>query len=209
MTQWSALSDEQLWSRAAEFHDGAAFGTLFERHADAVYNHCFRRTGSWSVAEDLTSVVFLEAWRRRGDIRFSGASALPWLLAVANYAARNAERSLRRYRRLLARIPPPETAPDIADDAIRRADQERVMREVLAAVRELTRAEREVLSLCDWAGLSYAETADALGVPVGTVRSRLARARRHLRNELDGRGVQGLAGSGQRRGSDTLLKEEQ
>jgi RNA polymerase sigma-70 factor (ECF subfamily) len=67
---FSALPDEELWSAAAS-HDVNAFGELFERHADTVYNHCFRRTGSWSVAEDLTSVVFLETWRRRKQVQFS------------------------------------------------------------------------------------------------------------------------------------------
>jgi RNA polymerase sigma factor (sigma-70 family) len=180
--EWAAFSDEQLWSRAVEGRDSAAFGQLFERHADAVYNHCFRLTGSWSTAEDLTSVVFLQAWRRRDDVRFSGASVLPWLLAVANNAARNAARSLRRRRRLLAKLPPPQAVPDVAEDAVRRADQERAMRWLLAAIRGLSRSEREVLFLCDWAGLSYAEAADAIGVPVGTVRSRLARSRQHLRD---------------------------
>jgi len=182
MTEWGAFSDEELWSRAVESHDSEAFGQLFERHADAVYNHCFRRTGSWSLAEDLTSVAFLETWRRRGDVRFSGASVLPWLLAVANNAARNAERSIRRHRRLVAKVPPPQAVPDIAEDAVQRADQERVMQWLLTAIRDLSKAEREVLSLCDWAGLSYAEAADALDVPIGTVRSRLARSRQHLRD---------------------------
>ena len=61
MTGLAALSDGELWSLAARGRDGEAFGMLFERHANAVYTHCFRRTGSWSAAEDLTSVVFLEA----------------------------------------------------------------------------------------------------------------------------------------------------
>ncbi len=181
-TDWASLGDEQLWSRAAEHHDGDAFGQLFERHADSVYAHCFRRTGVWSMAEDLTSVVFLEAWRRRRDVQFCGDSVLPWLLGVANNATRNAQRALRRNRRLLAKLPPPEPVPDIADDAAQRADQERAVRRLLAELRGLGEPEREVLSLCDWAGLSYSEAAAALGVPVGTVRSRLARARQHLRD---------------------------
>lgn len=181
-TDWAGLSDQQLWSRAAEDHVGDAFGCLFERHADAVYAHCFRRTGVWSMAEDLTSVVFLEAWRRRREVRFCGDSVLPWLLGVANNATRNGQRALRRNRRLLAKLPPPEPVPDIADDTAHRADQERAMRWLLAELRGLKEAEREVLALCDWAGLSYTEAAAAIGVPVGTVRSRLARARRHLRN---------------------------
>jgi RNA polymerase sigma factor (sigma-70 family) len=183
-TDWAALSDCELWSRAAQERDGEAFGQLFERHADAVYGHCFRRTGSWSAAEDLTSVVFLEAWRKRREVRLVGESVLPWLIAVANHATRNVERSLRRHQRLLARIPRMEEVPDPADDAARRADDERAMRIVLTELRSLTEAEREVLALCDWAGLSYADAAAALGVPVGTVRSRLSRARQHLRERM-------------------------
>jgi RNA polymerase sigma-70 factor, ECF subfamily len=57
----------------------SGFGRLFERHGRAVYNYCFRRTADWSAAEDLTSVVFLEAWRRRKDLRLDGDSLLPWL----------------------------------------------------------------------------------------------------------------------------------
>ena len=125
MTDWAAFSDGQLWARAASERDGEAFGQLFERHANAVYTYCFRRTGSWLVAEDLTSVVFLEAWRKRRDVRLAGESVLPWLLAVAGNAARNAERSVRRHRRLLARLPRPETVPDVADEAAKRADEER------------------------------------------------------------------------------------
>jgi RNA polymerase sigma factor (sigma-70 family) len=181
---WTSLSDGQLWSRASDERDGEAFGELFARHMNAVYNHCFRRTGSWSVAEDLTSVVFLEAWRRRRDVRLAGESVLPWLLAVANNATRNADRSLRRHRRLQARLPDPGTVPDIAEDAATRADDERAMRLVLAELRTLGEPEREVLALVDWAGLSYAETAIALHIPVGTVRSRLNRARQHLRGRL-------------------------
>lgn len=180
-TDLAALSDGELWSLAARARDGEAFGQLFERHANAVYTHCFRRTGSWSAAEDLTSVVFLEAWRKRREVRLAGESVLPWLLAVANNATRNADRSVRRHRRLLDKLPPPPPVPDLADDAAKRADEERAMRLVLGELRALTEPEREVLALCDWTGLSYAEAAVALGVPPGTVRSRLARARQHLR----------------------------
>ena len=100
------VPDSELWRRAAD-QGGAAFGELFERHADAVYVHCFRRTASWSRAEELTSVVFLEAWRHRQSVRLDTDSILPWLLAVANNVIRNANRSLRRHQRLLAKLPPP------------------------------------------------------------------------------------------------------
>jgi RNA polymerase sigma factor (sigma-70 family) len=182
---WRAVSDQELWSLAADQHAGPAFGELFERHADRVYAHCFHRTGSWSMAEDLTSVVFLEAWRRRREVKFSGESVLPWLLAVANNATLNAQRTLRRHRRLLAKLPPAGDEPDIAEDAVRRVDTERAAAHLLCALDGLREPEREVLALCDWAGLSYAEASDALGVPAGTVRSRLSRARQHLRDLVE------------------------
>jgi len=72
----SDLPDEVLWHRATK-HEGKAFGELYERHANAVYYHCFRRTASWSLAEDVTSAVFLEAWRRRNEVRLYGDSIRP------------------------------------------------------------------------------------------------------------------------------------
>jgi RNA polymerase sigma-70 factor (ECF subfamily) len=173
-------SDAVLWREAAAGSPGA-FGALFERHADAVYNHCFRRTASWSAAEDLTSVVFLEAWRRRNEVVLTSDSILPWLLAVANNAIRNADRAMRRHRRLLAKLPWDVATPDPADDAAGRIDDERFMHGVLLAFEQLNPGEQDVLALCGWAGLSYGDAAVALGVPVGTVRSRLSRARAHLR----------------------------
>jgi RNA polymerase sigma factor (sigma-70 family) len=174
------VTDGELWRSAAK-GDPSAFGALFERHADAVYNHCFRRTGSWEAAEDLASVVFLEAWRRRRDVALSGESILPWLLAVANNVVHNRDRSLRRHRRLLAKLPPAVVAPDPAEEAASRVDDERAMRRVLEVFTRLLPDEQDVLALCVWAGLSYSDAAVALGIPVGTVRSRLSRAREHLR----------------------------
>ena len=177
------VPDSELWLQAAH-QDGAAFGELFERHADAVYLHCFRRTASWSRAEELTSAVFLEAWRRRQEVRLDTNSILPWLLAVATNVIRNANRSLRRHRRLLAKLPPPLQADDFGDDAAGRLDDEREMAHMLRLLSALRSEEQEVIALCDWAGLSYAQAATALDVPVGTVRSRLSRAHDHLRRRL-------------------------
>jgi RNA polymerase sigma factor (sigma-70 family) len=176
--------DSELWRRATD-RDGIAFGQLFERHADAVYNHCFRRTASWSRAEDLTSVVFLEAWRRRRTVRLNSDSILPWLLAVANNVLRNADRSLRRHQRLLAKLPPPVAPPDFGDQADKRIDDERIMAQILELLSDLRPEEQEVVTLCDWAGLSYVEAAEALKVPTGTVRSRLSRAHQHLREAIN------------------------
>src|SRR4051812_4540617 len=84
--------------------DGAAFTELFERHAQAVWNHAYRLTGSWAAAEDLTSNTFLIAWRKRGDVRFVRDSALPWLYTVAGNLAKTEYRGAKRRLRLLRRI---------------------------------------------------------------------------------------------------------
>jgi len=172
-------TDDDLWRRAVD-GEPDAFGALFERHARAVYNHLFRRTADWALAEDLTSVVFLEAWRRRADVRLERELALPWLLGVATNVLRNRRRLQRRHRAALARLPR-EHAHDFADDANGRLDDVRQMQTVLRAIAKLPRREQDVLALCAWAELSYAEAAVALGVPVGTVRSRLSRARARIR----------------------------
>lgn len=176
-------TDEELWLQAA--NDPSAFGVLFERHADPVYNHCFRRCGSWSAAEDLSSAVFLEAWRRRRDVRLAGDSILPWLLAVANNVCRSQDRTLRRHRRLLAKLHTTVLELDPSEDLVDRLDDERRMKAVLTVFKELKRHEQDVLALCAWGGMDYAAAAVALNVPVGTVRSRLSRARSHLNQLLD------------------------
>ena len=178
------LSDIELWDLAVD-GDHEGFGALFERHARSVYNHCFRRTASWADAEELTSAVFVEAWRRRRDVRPIDESARPWLLGVANNLLRNHRRSLRRYRAALARLPSPGPQPDPADDVAGRLADERQMSRVLALVERLPRRDQEVLALCAWSELTYHEAATVLDIPVGTVRSRLARARVRLA-ELDG-----------------------
>ena len=178
------LSDSELWDLAVG-GDGEGFGVLFERHARSVYNHCFRRTASWADAEELMSAVFMEAWRRRRDVRPIDESARPWLLGVANNLLRNHRRSLRRYQAALARLPSPRPQADPADDVAGRLADERQMRRVLALVELLPRRDQEVLALCAWSELTYHEAATVLDIPVGTVRSRLARARARLA-ELDG-----------------------
>lgn len=172
-------TDAALWQRAAS-GEKDAFGLLFERHARSVYNYCFRRTGDWSQAEELTAIVFLEAWRRRRDIQLEREDALPWLLGVATNLVRNLRRTHRRWRSAIDRLPRPSIA-DFEVDVDERLDDERRMQAVLRVVGRLPRADQDVLALCIWEGLSYEEAALALEIPVGTVRSRLSRARARLR----------------------------
>lgn len=173
--------DAVLWSRAAG-GDGGAFGELFERHADRVYNHCFRRTGSWDTAADSTAMVFLEAWRRRGDVQLTTSSILPWLLAVANNVIRHQRRTQLRHRKALERLGPGVPSADHADDVAARVDDEATMQHILGVLVGMSAIDRDVLSLCLWSQVSYDDAAAVLGIPVGTVRSRLSRATQRLRS---------------------------
>lgn len=179
----SPVPDEQLWQRAVG-GDGDAFAELFERHVDAVYTHCRRRDFSVADAEDITSMVFLEAWRKAAKLRIVNGSARPWLLVVATNMMRTQWRSRRRYDRLLARLPHGEDEPDVADAVVEDAASAARAAALGAAIAGLRREEQDVVTLCDLGEVSYADAAEALGIPIGTVRSRLFRARRALRAAL-------------------------
>jgi RNA polymerase sigma-70 factor (ECF subfamily) len=163
--------------------DPEAFRELFVEHSRSVYNHAFRLTGSWSAAEDIVSLTFLEAWRLRERVDAGpdgGGSLRPWLLGIATNVARNVRRAARRHDGALARLPRAEPVPDPADEVATRIDNRDRLARVGVALAALRGPEREVLALCVWAGLDYTEAARALNVPVGTVRSRLSRARTRL-----------------------------
>ncbi|GIG57969.1 DNA-directed RNA polymerase sigma-70 factor [Longispora fulva] len=175
-------TDRELWDEALA-GSPAAFGLLFDRHARAVYNHCFRLTASWSEAEDLTQVTFLTAWRRRAQIRLERDSALPWLLTVATNVARTHARSLRRRFALLTRATGRHDdlrAADHAEEVAERVDAERRMAALLGDVGRLPRAEREAFALVVLSQVSYADAAGALGIAEASVRSRVSRARGRL-----------------------------
>ncbi|MFC4469861.1 RNA polymerase sigma factor [Streptomyces xiangluensis] len=178
--------------------DAEAFGELFDAYARSVYNHAFRLTGDWSTAEDIVSLTFLEAWRLRERLDAEGGSPRPWLLGIATNVARNTSRATRRHAAAVSRLPPAEAQRDFADEVAGRIDDLAYLRAVRVAVDRLRRPEREVLALCAWGGLDYAAAAEALGIPVGTVRSRLSRARTKLAAEL-------AAGRGQMKGSHTPM----
>ncbi|WSL21606.1 RNA polymerase sigma factor [Streptomyces sp. NBC_01283] len=158
-----------------------AFGELYEAYARTVYNHALRLTGDWSTAEEVMSETFLAAWRTRERLEPGGGSLKPWLLGIATHKAQNANRGLRRRLAFLSRQPSPSQVADFAEESAGRMDDARKLAAVHGALRRLRRPEREVLVLCVWSGLDYAQAAQALGVPVGTVRSRLSRARARLR----------------------------
>ncbi|WP_430791162.1 RNA polymerase sigma factor [Actinoplanes sp. G11-F43] len=160
--------------------DVAAFGQAFEEHAGAVYRHAARVSADWSVAEDVVSLTFFEAWRVRHRLRPDGDSVLPWLLGIATNVLRNLRRTMRRHRAAMERLPE-QRVPDFADDVVGRIQEVEQLAAAKAALARLRQPYRDVFTLCVWSGLDYASAAEALGIPIGTVRSRLSRARDRLR----------------------------
>jgi RNA polymerase sigma-70 factor (ECF subfamily) len=180
---YDELDDAELWELSSR--DREAFGEIFRRHSRAVFAICFWRTGDAVMAEDVTSVVFLEAWRRRDSVVLEHRSALPWLLGVANHTSRNATRSLRRYSHALQRF---DAVQKLSDDEvlIDRLDAEISLTLINDVAKDLSKQEREIMLMVFWSGLSYEATAVALGVPIGTIRSRVSRTRRKLQLLLGG-----------------------
>lgn len=171
-------------SLAERLRDGdrQAMAEIFAVHLDVIYNYCYRRTGGWSVAEDLASTVFLEVWKaRRRAVEVNG-SVLPWVYGVATNVCRNYVRSQRRRSTAMARLHLTDLAAASFDDEVvgQLADAQR-LRRLLERLAELPQRDQDVFFLIGWEELSYAETAQALGIAIGTVRSRLARVRRILK----------------------------
>lgn len=159
------------------------FAALFDRHFSTVYRYLARRVGA-DAAEDLASEVCLVAFERRHSYQRARSQALPWLLGIATNLARQRSRAEARALRALARSGIDTVMQDHADVAVARVVADAEYRSIASALANLSRGDRDVLLLIAWGGLSYDEVAVALGVPTGTVRSRLNRARRKLKAAL-------------------------
>ncbi|MFJ8488139.1 RNA polymerase sigma factor [Streptomyces sp. NPDC094038] len=177
-------SDARVIARSRD--EPERFAVLFDRHADAVHRYAARRLGP-ETAEDLMAETFVTAFQRRHTYDLARADARPWLFGIAtNLVGRQRRAEARRFR-ALSRLPEPvEHEEPVADRAVARAGATGVRRELAAALGGLSARHRDVVLLVAWAGLDYEEAAEALGVPVGTVRSRLHRARSRLREALGG-----------------------
>jgi RNA polymerase sigma factor (sigma-70 family) len=161
-------TDAELIRRSQR--DAEAFGHVFDRHVAAVHAFVQRRVGR-DLAEEVTAEAFARAFEARGRYDARHPGALPWLLGIASNVMRRHWRTERRRLDAYARAAGHERRDAAPPD---------VDGEVVRAVARLPRRQREVLLLAAWADLTYTEIAQALGLPVGTVRSRLARARSRL-----------------------------
>ncbi|HEX2383226.1 MAG TPA: RNA polymerase sigma factor [Acidimicrobiales bacterium] len=166
---------------AASLREPARFGVLFDRHATVLYRYLVRRLGP-DVAEAMVGDIFRIAFERRDTYDLSRPCARPWLYGIAtNLVAKHRRGEARRLRavaRLAAQRLP---SIDFAERVSIEIDAADVWPQVVEAVTALPEPERDALMLHVWEGLSYEDVANALGVPVGTVRSRLHRARQRLR----------------------------
>ncbi|HEY9353516.1 MAG TPA: RNA polymerase sigma factor, partial [Nocardioides sp.] len=159
------------------------FAELYSRHASDIHRYVARRLGD-AVADDITAETFLTAFRIRHRYDTGRDSARPWLYGIAANLVGRHRRSEVRALKALARTghdPVAESWSDRADDRIA---AQAVHGPLAAALARLSARDRHTLLLIAWADLSYQEVAEALDIPIGTVRSRLNRARRTLRGAL-------------------------
>lgn len=167
--------------RAADAADLAGppqrFHAVVDRHFDAIAAYLARRVGP-DTAEDLAQEVFVTAFRKRRRFDSSYDSARPWLLGIANKAVASHRRAERRQLELYQRV---AAAPPPAEHV--RADFDP---DLFAGLKALARRDRDAFLLHVWGDLPYDDVALALGIPVGTVRSRIHRARRQLTAHLGG-----------------------
>jgi RNA polymerase sigma-70 factor (ECF subfamily) len=158
------------------------FAALFDRHAAAVHRYLGRRVGD--LADDLLSETFLVAFRRRADYRAEHVDVRPWLLGIATNLVHGAARAERRRYRALARAGAEPVDVGGSDEIHARVDAAALRGPLAAALAGLKEPDRDVLLLVAWGQLGYEEVAAVLDIPVGTVRSRLHRARRQTRAAL-------------------------
>jgi RNA polymerase sigma factor (sigma-70 family) len=166
-------------------HEPEQFTVLFRRHAPHIQRYAVRRLGQ-DAADDIVAETFLLAFRQRDCYDHTRADARPWLYGIAtNLIGRHRRAEIRMYRALARTGADPVMEPftDRIDDRVSASSASRLL---AAALARLPEEHRDTLLLVAWGGLSYEEVATALGVPVGTVRSRLSRARSKLRRTLDG-----------------------
>lgn len=167
----------------------AEFALIFDRHFDVVHGYIRKRVGG-SLVDDLASQTFLIAFDNRAKYDGARPNARPWLLGIATNLIhgkhRQEQRQLRAYGRAGA-----ESDVDPLEGIEARADAKRLRPQLAAVLAALPKDEVDALLLFAWAELSYEEIAEALELPIGTVKSRLSRSRRRIREQLRLQGTTG------------------
>ncbi|MGW3358744.1 RNA polymerase sigma factor [Streptomyces bungoensis] len=165
--------------------DPGGFAELYDRHAPDIHRYAARRLGV-GPADDVVAETFLVAFHRRHRFDPAKGEVRPWLYGIAgNLIAKHRRLEVMQYRALSKTAVDP-VAVDCHDRADSRVAAAAVTRQLAAALAHLSKGDRDVLLLIAWECLSYEEVAQALEIPVGTVRSRLHRARRKVQKALGG-----------------------
>lgn len=173
----SEVSDHE--AIAASLDRPEAFASIFERHSRELHRFLTRRVGE--LADDLLGELFVTAFTGRASYRAVLGDARPWLYGIATNLVRRHHRAEATRYRALSRLPPGDDRAEAEPTALARLEAARVRPRLAAALAELKTADRDVLLLLAWAQLDQSEVAVALDIPIGTVRSRLHRARQQLR----------------------------
>ena len=182
-------TDSALLVRSVE--DPQAFAGIFDRHAQLLFRFLIRRVGR-DHADELLAETFRIAFERRASFDAAYSTSRPWLYGIAsNLIAKHRRREQRRLVATAKLIPPPPQG-DVADAVAADIDARRLWPRVVNAVSALPDADRDALLLFAWEGLSYEDIAQALDIPVGTVRSRLSRARSRIRELVSAAGEQAV-----------------
>jgi RNA polymerase sigma-70 factor (ECF subfamily) len=159
------------------------FGTLYDRYAAVLYGYAGLRVGR-ATAEDVVADTFLAAFAQRHGYDLSRGSARPWLFGILTNKIAERSRAEKIHYRAYARAWQNPVAEGVADRVADQVTAEAQRGRLAAALSRLSPADRHVLLLVAWGELSYDEVAQALGIPPGTVASRLNRARRKVRAAL-------------------------
>lgn len=169
----------------ASLRDPEQFAVLYDRYSAVLHRYAGRRVGG-EDAEDVVAATFLAAFRARPRYDLARLDARPWLFGILTKEIARRRRTEQARFRALAKTCADRPAAGHADQVAADVSAQAARRAVAAALARLAPAERDVLLLIAWGELSYAEIAEALAIPVGTVRSRLNRARRKVREALGG-----------------------
>jgi RNA polymerase sigma-70 factor, ECF subfamily len=185
-----ATSDEQLLDRIRG-RDSAALRALFQRYHRRVFHFVLRRLGDPGLAEEVVADVFFEVWRSIDH--FAGASRpSTWIYGIAHFKSASAHRDRSRYKRAAVVPTNVESLHRVADgrDALERLHAREELRIVHRVLSSLPEDQRTVLELAVIEGLPYDEIAERLGLPEGTIKTRVSRARVKLRRGFDRFGLE-------------------
>jgi RNA polymerase sigma factor (sigma-70 family) len=183
MTSDDTEADDDASVIARSRQEPSLFAVIFDRHARHIHRYLVRRLGA-TAADDVLADTFLIAFGKRAKFDLSRPDARPWLYGIATNLVSRQWRAEGRELKLRLAAGPPAVDNGHADRVADRVSAQALGADLDRALATLRARERDVLLLIAAEGLGYQEVAEALGIPVGTVKSRLSRARTRVRAEL-------------------------